>query len=76
MILNSVQRTDMLFPCSESLANKLGDDFQKLPLPEEIVQPGGDIGLVVASKNRRTPLIKWLKECTHEAIAEMEMIKK
>jgi DNA-binding transcriptional LysR family regulator len=73
VILNSVQRTDMLFPCSESLANTLGDDFQKLPLPEEIVQPGGEIGLVVASKNRRTPLIKWLKKCTQEAAAEIKI---
>ncbi|MUK93703.1 LysR family transcriptional regulator [Aliivibrio fischeri] len=72
VILNSIQRTDMLFPCSESLANTLGSDFQKLLLPDDVIQPGGEIGLVVASKNRRTPLIKWLKECTQEAAAEIK----
>ena len=75
VILNSVKRTDMLFPCSASFANTLGEEFKIVTLPEDMVQPSGDIGLFVASKNRRTPLTQWLKECTHEAILDIEATK-
>lgn len=69
IILDSIEETDLLLPCSELLAASL--DRKKFKIINiDPIQFGtltlGDFAMVVANKSRRHPLNEWLQQCiTH-----------
>ncbi|MFA0011889.1 LysR family transcriptional regulator [Vibrio lentus] len=62
IILDTMLVTDLLFPCSKSLAVHLPSEFKYFPINDEITIPGGDFATVVSNQARRHPLQQWLNE--------------
>lgn len=72
IILDSIEGTDLIFPCSELLAATLDENkFKILTIDPVLFGTGslGNIAIVVANKSRRHPLNEWLQQCITECVA-------
>lgn len=65
-LLSIVKQSDVLFPCSELLADSLSDDFSFVQFPHIPNMPNGDIGITIGRKHRNQPKMKWLESCIEE----------
>jgi len=73
IILDSLEETDLLFPCSELLATTLDTKKFKLITIDPVyfgTLTLGDFAMVVANKSRRHPLNEWLQQCVTECVNE------
>ncbi|WP_394245309.1 LysR family transcriptional regulator [Vibrio astriarenae] len=62
-LLNIVKESDLLFPCSQLLAESLSDDFAQVAFPTSTIAPNGDIGITIGRKHRNQPKMRWLETC-------------
>lgn len=70
IILNALDYTDMLLPCSKLLALTVADKYRAMPIDKKLLQPNGDFALVLANKSRRHPLNVWLRICVEDCVQE------
>lgn len=70
-ILQAIQSTDMLFPCSKFSANLLGDEYRQLKIASIFPTPSSDIALIVANKRRRHPLNLWFQNEVTQSITSV-----
>lgn len=73
IILDTLEETDLIFPCSERLAAGLDKNkFKVIPIDSSLfgMTTLGDFAMVVANKSRRHPLNAWLQECVVSSVEE------
>ncbi len=73
IILNALQETDMLLPCSKLLAGTLNPEkFKLIAVDSQVFQSIhlGNFAMVAANKTRRHPLNEWLQKCISECVTE------
>lgn len=59
-ILKNLENTELIFPCSKLLFNKLDGPYKLLPVSKEAKAPSGDVGFVSARTLYKSPLHQWL----------------
>ncbi|GLR74027.1 LysR family transcriptional regulator [Aliivibrio sifiae] len=60
IILQAIEQSDMLLPCSKHLAQSLEERFSYIEFDNKLDTPQGNFGFVYAVKWRNDPLLKWL----------------
>lgn len=71
IILDSVQETDLLFPCTDLISKSLDKSkFKTLNIDPAFygINTLGDFALIVANKSRRHPLNEWLQQCILDCV--------
>ncbi len=59
-ILKNLENSELVFPCSKLLFNKLAGPYKLLPTPQKASAPSGDVGFVSARTLYKSPLHQWL----------------
>ncbi|MEL0607607.1 MULTISPECIES: hypothetical protein [Vibrio] len=61
-IVEMVEQSDLIFPCSELLSCRLSDRLSTIDVPSTAEIPTGDLAVVVSRRLYRSPKYNWLHE--------------
>ncbi|MGF1718557.1 LysR family transcriptional regulator [Vibrio kyushuensis] len=75
IILDAINNTDIVFPCSERLANNISDEYKMWRISGKLEIPNGEFAAVISNKTRKHPLHSWLLSCIKEC-AKKAALKK
>lgn len=61
-IVEMVEQSDLIFPCSELLSRRLSGRLSTIEVPSAADVPTGDLAVVVSRRLYRSPKYNWLRE--------------
>ncbi len=71
VILDAIQKRDLLFPCSKHLIEQLGDRYASIDIDASLPTLEGYFGYVYGVRWRNDPLTKWLEETINELMLSL-----
>ncbi len=71
VILDAVEKRDLLFPCSKHLIEQLGNRYASIQLDRHLPTLEGHLGYVYGVKWRNDSLTKWLEETINELMLSL-----
>lgn len=66
VILDAIEKRDLLFPCSKHLIEQLGNRYASIDIDSRMPTLEGHFGYVYGVKWRNDPLTKWLENTINE----------
>lgn len=71
VILDAIEKRDLLFPCSKHLIEQLGSRYASIDIDSHLPQLEGNFGYVYGVKWRNEPLTNWLEKTINELMLSL-----
>ncbi len=71
VILDAIEKRELLFPCSTHLIEQLGDRYSSIAIDQSLPLLEGNFGYVYGVKWRNEPMIKWLEKTIDELMQSL-----
>lgn len=71
VILDAIEKRDLLFPCSKQLIAQLDDRYTSISIDDSLPMLEGHFGYVYGIKWRNEPITKWLEKTINELMVSL-----